>query len=155
MSIPILTKPELKKYLKKLQKKDIAIDPSIYKKYQIMKEMIEENKIHESPGTKALKERLEELNIRKSPRTKALKKRLKEIEEEEKNKKKKIHSSPGTKDLKKRLKYLENVEKKTYCVKERKKTRCIEPSGYKTAKNGREMFWCTCASCGIKKHSFI
>ena len=43
----------------------------------------------------------------------------------------------------------------TYCVKEKKKTACIEPSGYKTAKNGRQMFWCTCASCGIRKFQFI
>ena len=44
---------------------------------------------------------------------------------------------------------------KTYCVKEKKETECIEPSGYKMAKNGRRMFWCTCASCGIKKHRFV
>ena len=43
----------------------------------------------------------------------------------------------------------------TYCVKERKQTECAEPSGYKTAKNGRKMFWCTCASCGIKKYRFV
>ena len=43
----------------------------------------------------------------------------------------------------------------TYCVKEKKKTKCIEPSGFKTAQNGRPMAWCTCASCGIKKYRFI
>ena len=43
----------------------------------------------------------------------------------------------------------------TYCVKERKQTKCIQPSGYKIAKNGRRMFWCTCASCGIKKYRFV
>ena len=43
----------------------------------------------------------------------------------------------------------------TYCVKEKKKTACVEPSGYKTAKNGRKMFWCTCGSCGIKKTRFV
>ena len=43
----------------------------------------------------------------------------------------------------------------TYCVKEKKKTKCVEPSGFKTAKNGRQMAWCTCASCGIKKYRFI
>ena len=26
---------------------------------------------------------------------------------------------------------------KTYCVKQRKETECVEPSGYKYAKNGR------------------
>ena len=44
---------------------------------------------------------------------------------------------------------------KSYCVKEKKQTECVEPSGYKTAKNGRLMFWCTCASCGIKKTRFV
>ena len=44
---------------------------------------------------------------------------------------------------------------KSYCVKQRKQTECIEPSGYKTAKNGRKMFWCTCAECGIKKYKFV
>ncbi|CAH3142681.1 unnamed protein product, partial [Porites lobata] len=39
---------------------------------------------------------------------------------------------------------------KSYCVKQKKQTECVEPSGYKTAKNGRLMFWCTCAECGIK-----
>ena len=38
---------------------------------------------------------------------------------------------------------------KTYCVKEKKETECIKPDGYKIAKNGRRMYWCTCASCGI------
>ena len=40
---------------------------------------------------------------------------------------------------------------KSYCVKQKKQTECVEPSGYKTVKNGRLMFWCTCAECGIKK----
>ena len=44
---------------------------------------------------------------------------------------------------------------KTYCVKEKKETECIKPDGYKIAKNGRKMYWCTCASCGIKKHRFV
>ena len=39
---------------------------------------------------------------------------------------------------------------KSYCVKQNKRTECVEPSGCKTAKNGRLMFWCTCAECGIK-----
>ena len=47
------------------------------------------------------------------------------------------------------------LKMETYCVKEKKKTACVEPSGYKTAKNGRKMFWCTCASCGIKKTRFV
>ena len=44
---------------------------------------------------------------------------------------------------------------KSYCVKQKKQTECVEPSGYKTAKNGRLMFWCTCAECGIKKFKFV
>ena len=45
--------------------------------------------------------------------------------------------------------------KKTYCVKEKIKTSCTEPSGYMTTKNGKLMFWCTCANCGIKKTRFV
>ena len=44
---------------------------------------------------------------------------------------------------------------KSYCVKQKKQTECVEPSGYKTAKNGRMMFFCTCAECGIKKTKFV
>ena len=47
------------------------------------------------------------------------------------------------------------LKMETYCVKEKKKTACVEPSGYITTKNGRKMFWCTCASCGIKKTRFV
>ena len=43
---------------------------------------------------------------------------------------------------------------KSYCVKQKKQTECVEPSGYKTAKNGRLMFWCSYAECGIKKFKF-
>ena len=42
---------------------------------------------------------------------------------------------------------------KSHCVKQKKQTECVEPSGYKTAKNGRLTFWCTCAECGMKKNS--
>ena len=44
---------------------------------------------------------------------------------------------------------------KSYCVKQKKQTECLEPSGYKTAKNGRLVLWCTCAECGIKKFKFV
>ena len=44
---------------------------------------------------------------------------------------------------------------KSYCVKQKKQTQCVQSSGYKTAKNGRLMFWCTCAECGIKKFKFV
>ena len=44
---------------------------------------------------------------------------------------------------------------KSYCVKQKKQTECVEPSGTATAKNGRKYFWCTCAECGIKKTKFL
>ena len=44
---------------------------------------------------------------------------------------------------------------KSYCVKGKKVTDCIEPSGYKKTKNGRLMHWCTCAECGITKTKFV
>ena len=44
---------------------------------------------------------------------------------------------------------------KSYCVKEKKQTECVVPSGYEAAKNGRLMFFCTCASCGITKTKFV
>ena len=44
---------------------------------------------------------------------------------------------------------------KSYCVKQKKQKECVEPLGYKTAKNGRLMFWCACAECGIKKFKFV
>ena len=44
---------------------------------------------------------------------------------------------------------------KSYCVKQKKVTECVEPSGYKTTKNGRLMFFCTCVECGITKTRFV
>ena len=44
---------------------------------------------------------------------------------------------------------------KSYCVKQKKQTDCVEQSGYKTTKNGRLMFFCTCAECGITKTKFV
>ena len=44
---------------------------------------------------------------------------------------------------------------KSYCVKDKKITQCIEPSGYKKAKNGRLMFFFTCAECGITKTKLV
>ena len=44
----------------------------------------------------------------------------------------------------------------TYCVRERKKTQCI--SGTEEMVNmkiNRLMLQCTCANCGILKHSFV
>ena len=45
----------------------------------------------------------------------------------------------------------------TYCVKEKKKTKCV-PGSEKIIKakgNGRLMLRCICVNCGIVKHSFI
>ena len=44
---------------------------------------------------------------------------------------------------------------KSYCVKQKKQTGCIEPSGYKTTQNGRLMHFCTCVECGIENTRFI
>ena len=44
---------------------------------------------------------------------------------------------------------------KSYCVKQKKLTESVEPSGTKVAKNGRKMKWTTCAECGIKKTQFV
>ena len=43
----------------------------------------------------------------------------------------------------------------TYCVKQRKKTKCVEPSGIKYTKYDQPMFFCTCAECGIIKYRFV
>ena len=44
---------------------------------------------------------------------------------------------------------------KSYCVKQKKQTECVKPFGYKKTKNGRLIFFCTCAECGIKKTKFV
>jgi len=44
---------------------------------------------------------------------------------------------------------------KSYCVKQRKQTECIKPDGYKTTKNGKLLFFCSCAKCGITKTKFV
>ena len=43
----------------------------------------------------------------------------------------------------------------SYCVKQKKFTECIEPSGYKKSKNGKLMFYCKCKECGIMKYKFV
>ena len=41
---------------------------------------------------------------------------------------------------------------KSYCVKQKKPTECVSGSEkYVKAKNGRIMFKCICAECGITK----
>ena len=45
---------------------------------------------------------------------------------------------------------------KSYCVKERKQTECIQGSEqYVKTKNGRNAMKCKCASCGITKFRFV
>ena len=45
---------------------------------------------------------------------------------------------------------------KSYCVKQKKQTECIQGSEkYVKAKNGRLMMKCKCAECGITKTRFI
>ena len=41
--------------------------------------------------------------------------------------------------------------KETYCVKDKMKTLCTEPSGYQNDIRGKLQFFCHCAVCGIKK----
>ena len=41
--------------------------------------------------------------------------------------------------------------KESYCIKDKRVTLCIEPSGYQKDKRGRTQFFCHCAVCGIKK----
>ena len=38
--------------------------------------------------------------------------------------------------------------KETYCLKDRRYTPYVEPSGYQKDKRGRTQFYCTCAVCG-------
>ena len=40
---------------------------------------------------------------------------------------------------------------KSYCVKDRKQTECVEPSGYMTAKNGRLMVFAIALNVVLKK----
>ena len=49
------------------------------------------------------------------------------------------------------------LKMETYCVREKKKTKCVPGSDeiIKAKGNGRLMLRCICASCGITKHSFI
>ena len=43
----------------------------------------------------------------------------------------------------------------TYCVVDKKKTPCTEPSGYQTDERGRTQFFCHCAVCGNKKVRYV
>ena len=44
---------------------------------------------------------------------------------------------------------------KSYCVKDKKQTECVEPSGYMTAKNGRLMFFAIVLNAVLKKTKLV
>ena len=41
-----------------------------------------------------------------------------------------------------------------YCLKDKRYTPCVEPSGYQRDKRNRLQFYCTCAVCGSKKVTY-
>ena len=41
--------------------------------------------------------------------------------------------------------------KETYCLKDKRYTPCVEPSGYQKDKRGRTQLYCTCAVFGSDK----
>ena len=43
----------------------------------------------------------------------------------------------------------------SYCIKDKRVTPCVEPSGYQTDKNGRRQFYCHCPVCGIKTVRYV
>ena len=43
----------------------------------------------------------------------------------------------------------------TYCIVDKRKTPCVEPSGYQRDKRNRLQFYCKCAVCGRKKVRYI
>ena len=45
--------------------------------------------------------------------------------------------------------------KESYCLKDKRKTPCVEPSGYQQDVNKKWQFFCKCAVCGNKKVSYV
>ena len=43
----------------------------------------------------------------------------------------------------------------SYCIKDKRVTLCVEPSGYQKDKRGRTQYYCRCAVCGIKKVRYV
>ena len=43
----------------------------------------------------------------------------------------------------------------TYCIVDKRKTPCVEPSGYQRDKIGRLQFYCKCVVCGRKKVKYV
>ena len=62
------------------------------------------------------------------------------------------YTTDTTKILNKNL-YLYGYKdmKDSYCIKDKRKTPCVEPSGYQKDIRGRTQFFCRCGVCGIKK----
>ena len=45
--------------------------------------------------------------------------------------------------------------KESYCIKDKRVTPCVEPSGYQKDRLGRTQFFCRCGVCGNKKVRYI
>ena len=45
--------------------------------------------------------------------------------------------------------------KESYCIKDKRVTPCVEPSGYQQDKLGRNQFFSRCGVCGNKKVSYV
>ena len=45
--------------------------------------------------------------------------------------------------------------KESYCIVDKRKTPCTEPSGYQKDKKGRTQFFCHCTVCGNKKVRYV
>ena len=43
----------------------------------------------------------------------------------------------------------------SYCIKDKRVTPSIEPSGYREDRRGRNIFFCRCGNCGIKKIKYV
>ena len=43
----------------------------------------------------------------------------------------------------------------SYCIRDKRVTPCVEPSGYQKDKRGRTQFFCRCGVCGIKKVRYV
>lgn len=43
----------------------------------------------------------------------------------------------------------------TYCIVDKRKTPCVEPSAYQRDKRNRLQFYCTCSVCGNNKVRYV
>ena len=44
---------------------------------------------------------------------------------------------------------------KSYCLKERRQTECLDPFDFKQTNDGRWMFFSKCEECGFRKMRFV